>query len=491
MNPDNTQTTTPQAGGNVQSIIANFKAANPTAVSQSQQSNPNDWYSQVKAGAYAPTTPTTQPASSGGIISDINNIGNTRGAQIASAIVHPAQVAQQGGSAMDVTKAVGEAGLNAAGAVAGGIGDFIGEGIKAITPQPVLDVLSKAAGAVGGTAPAQAIAQKWTEFATAHPQAAQDLGSVFNVGALTVGGAEAGKVAEVAAPGVAEAGNIAKNAITSTVKGAGEDLAAKGAQKATQEAWNIVKPSLSTTEEAAARKVPGQITQDGILKTSTLNPVGRNAEMLKASEPLLAGTKSAAEAVPKLQQGIVDEATKLRAGLDQSNAIWNQNELKGAINAIEKPHLLSGDLEKSFDKTMKVVLDQSTGANKKLSGLLDVRQNLDKIVAQQYPNLYNSDTMTAMKSAITQVRGAINDLIEKKLPEGVTADGTPFKDSLKKQSLLYDAVDNAAANATKESKVGTNVISRTIKAHPTASKIAAGAIGGGLVTEGVKGAMGL
>ncbi len=200
--------------------------------------------------------------------------------------------------------------------------------------------------------------------------------------------------------------------------------------------------------------------------------------MVKASAPLLDGVKSASEAVPKLQQGITDEATKLRAGLDQSNAIWNKNELKGAISAIEKPHLLSGDLEKSFDKTMKVVFDQAGNANKKLSGLLDVRQNLDKIVAQQYPNLYNSDTMTAMKQAITQTRSAINDLIEKKLPQGTTADGTPFKESLKKQSLLYDAVDNAALNAAKGEKVGTNVVTRAeqaVKKHPIVSTAAAGA----------------
>jgi len=249
-------------------------------------------------------------------------------------------------------------------------------------------------------------------------------------------------------------------------------------KNSTDKAWSIIKPELSATEQAAAEKVPGQITRDGILKTTTLNPVGRNSDMLKAAEPYLTNVKSAVDAVPKLQQGLTDEATKLRSGLDKSNAIWNQNELKGAINAVEKPDLLSGDLEKSFNKTLSVVLDKASGADKKLSGLLDVRQEFDARVAEQYPNLYNSDTMSAMKQAVIKTRAAINDLIESKLPEGYTVDGTSFKDSLKKQSLLYDAIDNASTNAAKSSKIGSNIVTRTesaIRKHPITTTVGAAA----------------
>ncbi len=117
-------------------------------------------------------------------------------------------------------------------------------------------------------------------------------------------------------------------------------------------------------------------------------------------------------------------------------------------------------MEKSFDKTLNVVLDKAKGADKKLSGLLDVRQAFDKEVEKQYPNLYNSEAMTPIKQAVMATRRAINDLIEAKLPNGTTLDGVPFKASLKKQSLLYDAIENTAS---KSAKIGSNILTRAAK----------------------------
>lgn len=285
--------------------------------------------------------------------------------------------------------------------------------------------------------------------------------------------------------------------LTSTIGGAGAGAILGGAtggitgylkgrpwssvDQGVKDTWEKIQPKLNATETATAR-ASGNITKKGILQTAELQPTKLDKQMIEVAHPYVSGVKNEEQMIANMRKGIQDHATTLRAGLDQSNAIWSQNNLKGAINAIEKPHLLSGDLEKSFDKTLNVVLDKAQTADKKLSGLLDVRQQFDQEVAKQYPNLYNgSDSMSAIKQAVKATRQAINDLIEKKLPNGMTADGIPFKQSLKTQSLLYDAIDNVAA---KGDKIGSNILSRAAKT-PIGKAIEYG-VGGTAVFEGAK-----
>lgn len=287
------------------------------------------------------------------------------------------------------------------------------------------------------------------------------------------------------------AGKAGVEVVQPTAKTMGEkgltlakNLVPKSAEeKATQATWDMIKPELSKTELAQATK-DGKIVSDGILGTVKHIPKGDEIKMIEIAKPYVSKVKNEFEAVANMRQGIIDEATNLRKGLDQSKSIWSQNNLKGAISSIEKPHMLSGDLEKAFDKTIKVVLDKASTAKKSLSGLLDVRQEFDKVVAKQYPNLYNgSESMNAIKTAIRDTRGAINDLIEKKLPQGMTVDGIPFKESLKKQSLLYDAIENVSSKAPKE---GTNKITALVKKYPktaAALKYSAAAAGGGEIIK--------
>lgn len=218
--------------------------------------------------------------------------------------------------------------------------------------------------------------------------------------------------------------------------------------------WNLIQPKLTSLEQSEAVK-SGQIfkTLTGKIK-QTPDPEMINAtrSYLKTTEPI--------KATGQLQVGIAKEANMLRGGLRQSKAIWNKNELIGAINKIEKPHLLSGDVEKAFTKTLQATLKESEKSSKTLEGLLDVRQKFDRIVAKQYPKLYESDTLSPIKIAVKETRRAINKLIEAKLPD--TAQKAEFINSLRKQSLLYDAIDNVA---TKVPKVGSTALSRWAKSH--------------------------
>jgi len=89
--------------------------------------------------------------------------------------------------------------------------------------------------------------------------------------------------------------------------------------------------------------------------------------------------------------------------------------------------------------------------------------------------------LTPMRTAIKDIRTKWNDYVASQLPEDVA-----FKASLKKQNLMYDAVDilseKAARGApTKVGEIGTNRFGRFLQRNPklkTAAKYAgAGAAG--------------
>ena len=219
-------------------------------------------------------------------------------------------------------------------------------------------------------------------------------------------------------------------------------------------------------------KEAGKIETKGLFKRVVQKVTPRDLERGQALKDIGVSAYDAFDKqISKINEGITKEADQLREGLKQSKATWSWKNLKGTIDAIDKPHLLSGDLEKAFNKTLNVVMDKAQMADKNLSGLLDVRQAFDREVEKQYPNLYNSETMTAIKQAVLKTRAAINDMIEKALPEGKTALGDSFKNSLKKQNLLFEAKTNIAEKAPKlgesASRIGKSI--KYVKNHPVST----------------------
>ncbi len=255
--------------------------------------------------------------------------------------------------------------------------------------------------------------------------------------------------------------------LASGVAKAGKVASAVNNSRNNAKIWNLVQPKLTATSQAQAVK-SGQIAKTGlmgkVIQILDDEIVGVARQYLKTTDPL--------KAVGQMQEGIATEANAIKEGLRQSQAIWNRNELTGALKKIEKPHLLSGDTEKAFVKTLNAALKEAESSPKTLDGLLDVRQKFDRIVKQQYPNLYESDTLTPIKSAVMETRRTINNMIEAKLPE--SAQKEFFRQSLRKQSLLYEAIDNAA---TKAPKLGTSSFTKTGKYAKSLGKVGAAGLG--------------
>lgn len=328
--------------------------------------------------------------------------------------------------------------------------------------------------------------KKYEDFATKHPEAAKDLESSFNVAQLMLGAkgekpvtdtlkntldtaGQSGKtgltnLVETAKTGLNKA-EIAGQKVLDTIHNAGETRAAS---KASADALEVVKPKLTATEEAAA-KAQGRGTTNGkIFKKVEITPSAREVEMGNVAQE--AGVKSSntfdqnIQAMKDFQKA---SAEKVRAGFQEADKAeplnFTKTQFKGQLgnvaNSVEKPITIVGDSEKIATKFKKAIMKMVDDGSVKVGnetlkvdasreGLLNLRQGLDQIINDQLPsNIYSKDT--PLGQYVKNFRKAITDFTESKIPDGKLPDGSSFKGELRKQSLLYDAIDNVAEKAPK------------------------------------------
>lgn len=329
------------------------------------------------------------------------------------------------------------------------------------------------------------------------PDTQKNLEAVFNIATSLIGEkptVAAGKALATEAKATAQATKLgAEKLATITKEGAGavsENLAKRSAGKDIDRVWDIVKPKLTPTQqENLAKSIRTldpesmKIVEKGVgpFKKMTLAPGKLEKEMIDVAHPYLVKVKNKLTGLANMKQGIIDKADNLASKLNESEAIWNQNELKGALNKMELPHMLTGDLNNSFNKTMAVILENAPKTNKKLGGLLDLRKKFDQVVSKEYPKIYTDEKLRPIKQAVSKTRSSINDLILSKIPKN-DPNFVNFKKSLKEQHLLYQAVGNVSK---KIGKMNENAIKNWVRKNPTKAALLFGAAGG-LVTGGDK-----
>jgi hypothetical protein len=305
----------------------------------------------------------------------------------------------------------------------------------------------------------------------AHPQLAtegyinksslmQDIGAGAGIG-LSTGGLEFG------GPAIADK--------------AGAMTAAKVAGKNAAAILETVAPKLTVKEAAEALATRGG-TKTGLLGTikPNLSPsVLKLADAVTKFVPDFSPKKSLVENINATKDAVGNLAADLKQKVTTAGAdrIYPLKELGAALNAVPKPTLLVGDLDKVYGRVIDKAMEIARSNGGKVSDLLDTRKEFDQFISKEFPNLYSSDTLTPMRTAVKGIRNAITDFTAEHLPDDVA-----LKDSLTNQSRLLEAVENmsekAAAGAQKE--IGTNAIERFGKQHPTIKK----AVVGGLTAVG-------
>lgn len=243
----------------------------------------------------------------------------------------------------------------------------------------------------------------------------------------------------------------------------------KGTSELEKDALDIITPKLTDSEKETA-VAAGRGKTSGIFNTVKIEPTKVDKDAAKVVSTIVEKGKTATENINAVRAGIADEANKLKAIIGQNNHPYTFKELNSTLTGIDKPISIKSDaiLSRQFDLVRNAFMDIAKKNGGDISSLLDSRKEFDALVDKEFPNLYDREN-APMRNAITSMRSAVNDFIETNLPNNVK-----FKDSLRRQSLMYHAVDNIATNAKGE--IGTNILTRFAKNNPkTATALATGA----------------
>jgi hypothetical protein len=193
----------------------------------------------------------------------------------------------------------------------------------------------------------------------------------------------------------------------------------------------------------------------------------------KPGGSLVENINAARDAVRTHAVSLKDDVQKV-AG----DAIYSFKELGSRLRSLERPVLISSDtrLNTAYEQVIAKAMEIAQKNGGKIPSLFDTRKQFDEFVERQFPDLYSTDTLTPMRTAISQVRRAMNDFIDEALPPG-----TDFKQRLSIQRDLFEAIENMADKATRgqAKEVGKGMFELWSRKHPVAS--GALKVGGGFL----------
>jgi len=329
------------------------------------------------------------------------------------------------------------------------VGSIVGKEISKVVP----DVLAKAG--------IQTMEQ-YNAFAEQNPLIAKNLEGVVNIASLL----PTGKAATITTEGVEQAGKQVAKTANEVAGQFGnkvnkvKNIASNIIPTQEQTILDIVTPELSAKKTGQAIKSGrGKVDSGTIFDTVSITPDSKINKAFEATKDIIDPNATITENTNIVRNALSTEAEALKNKIKDVPAIFTFKELNSALNKIDLPISFKEDaqakvLKKVTDAAMKISKEQKG----KLGGLLDARKEFDRLVEENFPNLYEVGKPTPTYNAITKTRNALNDFIESKLP-----DGFGYKESLRKQTSFYDALDAMESKAAKEVGAPTNKYVRKVQ----------------------------
>lgn len=245
-------------------------------------------------------------------------------------------------------------------------------------------------------------------------------------------------------------------------------------KNASKQALKVVTPEL-TTRETETALAQGRGRPGGLFTKASIAPDKNLTEIADVTKNIVNKGSSDIQNINNVRNAIGKEADTLATKVQSIKQPVSETGVKTWLDNVEKPIEIESDATQSrkFDLTRQRMMDivtKNLKENPTVSSLLKSRKEFDALVQREFPTIYDR-TNAAWRTSVTSMRNAMNDAIEANLP-----DGLGYKESLKKQRLMYQAIDNISSKASSE--VGTSKAGRAIQAvkdHPIIST--AGAIG--------------
>lgn len=361
-----------------------------------------------------------------------------------------------------------------AGAVVGGLGDATTDVARHI---PVVgglvrgleSAIGKGVEAAAGTELGQKAIGGIQKFAEAHPEAAGNIGAGVDI---------------VSALPALKGAQFAKNAVKG---GVGRVLHGKA-----DDVYDAVSRPLSGKRLADAVATRGTVRK-GLLGRIEVKPDPRDLKVADAVRANVPGFRPGAEAVRNIDeiQKTVDgmaDALEREVKLKGAGRIYSYRELEANLRKIEMPDVIAAEpyLRNLHDRLIRRAVAIAKAKGGKVENLLDVRKEFDRLVARQYPNIYNSlDRTSPLKESVLGIRDALTDFTVKALPEDVA-----LRESLLTQHRLIRAIENLSESASVggAKEIGTTRLQRFGQRHPVIKGVVTGGLKAGAAGLGIGGA---
>lgn len=339
-------------------------------------------------------------------------------------------------------------GIRQLGQAAGAYTDVIGEGLSEVTPDFVKRGFLGVVNAAGqlpsfsGRTIGEDIPQELGMLAEQYPEAAQDVEAVANIGMF-------------AAPVRAPKGK-------GLIKTKGEKIKVAGEKQAFQSRENYLTELVRPKQTPSVKEAQVPRTIETKLLNKKVQPSLKETEMAGELRkiPNIGKQKTLQGNYNVIQKEVGTEADRLKTLLVKNDVLFPKEEVKAALKSaasrLEESPLVTGDAAISAQRIMakmESLLDEMPKSS--ASYLLEARKKLDQwMKSQKGGDIFDPARENAISIALREIRTATNDFIASK------ATSVPVKQSLKRQSTLYSAMENIAPKAADEAP---NVIARSVQ----------------------------
>jgi len=347
--------------------------------------------------------------------------------------------------------------VQVAGQVAGGALDLMGSAMLGplqaatrVTPESIKEPVGEAVSGAfttlaetpvgkAGLEAVKAGVDRWSEFKAANPQEAKTIESAANIGLLAF--------------------PVSKKALSGRAAKLERKAAAMTRGQRDKFVHDLVLPKPTPkvlTEQAARTKEKGKFLRqkvvslskrerlifDEVKRVKGLNPrrsVQHNRNAIGKQLDVLA--RNLEDAVGKkriivLKTNVTDQITKNMDDLLKTNPLVASD--KSFVNMMD-----------SIKRNASRILDKHPQTPR---GILQARREFDGWARKIRKSTFDDTTTNTFKEAVKSTRNAMNDAVDKSIPSA------GVRTSLKRQNLLFDALENIDPKAAAE---GSNAIVRT------------------------------
>lgn len=276
-------------------------------------------------------------------------------------------------------------------------------------------------------------------------------------------------------------GALTGGAIGGVLGGAGGALASRQVSKANASQTfveDLVMPKATDKVKIQALQ-EGRVTEQGLLSASRILPSKRDIKVAEAVADVVNPKLSPAQNLNAISQKVEDINSGVKAYVKVNKTPFNTNQLRTQLNkGKDELNLIfasDAQAEKTYDAVVKEFMKRMT--NKDTSGLLDVRQEFDKIPSIK--KLLDSQGLgeNTKKEVVLTVRNQANRYIASLLPKG-----NAYRETLLRESRMIEAMTNIAEK--NSNTIGLNQLQALDKKYPILRYIVGSAVGAGGVGVG-------